>query len=208
MGSPLRVGAEAGSQGFTKMGITYGDHHLKDKEGAYQSSPPKELKVLYDYLPTEREKPEKGIPTKLVLQGEINSLKSQSVACGVYSLVHGEARPWKSTKGEQKEKYEGGKPMWKHALEDYVITADKIGGEDGWVVSKFTTLNCKKMSCMRLVGTTPPYDPKAGTWQEWDGRDWIAAPTVKCRATYHGWGLDKLDKSRLTHSTGSPDGAH
>ena len=44
-------------------------------------------------------------------------------------------------------------------------------------------------------------------WQEWDGRDFIPAPTVKCRPSWHGWGLDKLDRTRLKFSTGSAKGS-
>lgn len=183
-GSPTRLSPSTGvgtEALFQKSGIVYSDHHFKDKEGAYQSSPPKELKVLYDYLPTEREKAEKTVPTKVYMQADINALKAQTHVCGVYTLVHGEARPWKSTKAEQSEKFEGGKPMWKHTTEDLVLAADKVNGEDGWVVCKFTTFGTKKQCSMRVVGAVPPHDAKAAVWQEWDGRDWIPAPTFKCR---------------------------
>lgn len=81
---------------FQKAGLTYEDHHAKDKDGNFQSSPPRELKVLYDYLPSEKEKSSKKVPARISLQAEINSLKHQAHCEGVYALLKDEQRPWKS----------------------------------------------------------------------------------------------------------------
>ena len=35
----------------------------------------------------------------------------------------------------------------------------------------------------------------------------VVAPSLKCRPSWHGWGLDKLDSTRLKFSQGSPGGA-
>ena len=53
-----------------------------------------------------------------------------------------------------------------------------------------------------------PYMRRADPWQEWNGRDWIPAPSVKCRVSWHGWGLQKLDRTRLKYSPKSPEGAY
>ena len=45
-GSPGKWGNSM--ETFGKHGITYDDHHFKDKEGAYQGSPPGNLKVRSD----------------------------------------------------------------------------------------------------------------------------------------------------------------
>ena len=68
----------------------------------------------------------------------------------------------------------------------------------------------KLQICMRVK--TPdkeclPCGKTAGIWQEWNGRDWINAPTAKCRNTWHGWGLEKLDRTRIKYSPSSPNGA-
>lgn len=73
---------------------------------------------------------------------------------------------------------------------------------------KWSTLATKKHITMRvLTGGAMPF-AKSLVWQEWDGRDFIPAATVKCRPSWHGWGTDKLDRSRLKFSQGAPGGAY
>jgi len=161
---------------------------MKDKEGRYQSSPPKELNKLYN---------NQGAPKKVSIEAEINSLKYQTHCCGVYTLL-----------AELKD----GKPVWKHATEDLVLQlrpSDK--GDEMWVIAKFSTAGTNMQVCMRVPVNEKdamPFGSKAGTWQEFTGKDWIAAATVKCRSTWHGWGLEKIDRSRLKYSPGSPSGAY
>ena len=81
------------------------------------------------------------------------------------------------------------------------------GGDDAWVVCKFSTFSSRQMVCMKLPTDELPYACKTAVWQEWDGRDWRPAPSLKCRPSWHGWGLDKLDSTRLKFSPGSPGGA-
>ena len=166
------------------------DHHFKDKDGKFQSSPPKELKDLYS-MPAQG-----GPPNKLSIQADINSLKAQTHCCGVYTLM---------------PKHQiNSKPVWKHTCEDLVICSGSFNGEDGWLVSRFTTSGSSRQQvCMRVVAPGKESLPTKGhNWQEWNGRDWAAAPTVKCRASWHGWGLEKLDRTRLKFSPSSPEGAY
>jgi len=164
---------------------------MKAEDGTYRQSPPKNLQTLYA---------QSGPPEKLCLQGEINALKKQTQCCGVYALM-----PAKNG-GDSKSP-----PVWKHATEDLQLCASKIKGDEGWVVCKFSTANAHMQVCMRI--STPdgqmPYDKSTqGQWQEFDGRDWINAPSVKCRASWHGWGLDKLDRTRLKFSPAHAGGAY
>lgn len=169
-------------------GVGWQDHHFKDKTGKYQASPPKELTKLYA----------QGPPTKLSLTASINSLKAQTHCLGVYTLLEG-----KATKGES------GQPMWKHATEDLVIAAAKLSsGEDGWVVAHFTTFGVKQQVCMRVMTNPGEFPFKGAAWTEWDGHTWMPAPSTKCRPSWHGWGMEKLDRSRLKFSPASPDGAY
>jgi len=171
-----------------KHGLTYEDHHFRDKEGKYQGSPPRELTKLYD----------QGPPKKVSMTAEINSLKAQTQCCGVYTLLPES----KTSKGG-----EGGATMWKHSTEDLVLTSTKISGEDGWVVTRFTTAGVRQQICMKALTNPGEFPFKNTTWQEWDGRGWIPAPSVKCRPSWHGWGLDKLDRGRLKFNSSMPEGA-
>lgn len=172
---------------FGRPGIRFDDHHFKDKDGKFQISPPKELTKLYH----------QGPPAKVSIQAEINALKSQTQCCGVYTLQNNLVN---------------NKPVWKHCSEDLVICASQVSGEDGWVVSRFTTAGTSRQQvCMRVAVSDKdamPFPPKAGMWQEWNGRDWIPAPSVKARPSHHGWGLDKLDRTRLKFSPSSPEGSY
>ena len=167
------------------------DNHFKGKDGKTQVSPPKELNKLYNQGPH---------PSRISLSADINALKVQSQCCGVYAL--------------QKE-LKDGKPVWKHCTEDLVMRFMQIDEDDlatgGWIVARFTTSGSSKLQiCMRVK--TPdkeclPCGKTAGIWQEWNGRDWINAPSAKCRNTWHGWGLEKLDRTRIKYSPSSPNGA-
>ena len=168
------------------------DHRMKDKDGKLQTSPPKDLTKLYPAVSPG------SPPAKLCIEAPINSLKLQQGACGVYTL--------------QKETREG-KPVWKHATEDLCIVGQDTDGEHSWAVARFTTSGSSRMQlCMRVNvadKTKLPCGKRCdGEWEEWNGRDWAKATTVKCRSSWHGWGLDKLDRTRLKFSPTSPNGAY
>lgn len=168
---------------------------MKDKDGKYEAVPPKTMTMLYDYLPSipaDAGAPKKRIPTRVTIRElAVNGLKEQGHACGVYSLLR---------------KEEGGKPIWKHASADLVLAPAKLGSEDGWVVARFTTYGVRKEWCMRVVTNGAMPFGKQAAWQEWTGRDWLAA-NVACRPSYHGWGVEKLDRRGLNFSPSSPEGA-
>ena len=184
-GSPLRGGNSVDT--FAKGGIAFSDHHYTDRDGKFRASPPPELTKLYN----------QGPPSKLSIRADINSLKVQSHACGVYTLQKAQLK---------------GKPVWKHCQEDLVICSNLINGEPGWTVTRFTTAGTSKQQHgMRVVAPDKdalPNKCKQGQWQEWNGRDWVTAPSVMCRATWHGWGLEKLDRTRMKFSPSSPEGAY
>ena len=168
---------------FQKKGIVFDDHHFKTAEGEYQTSPPKELSKLYDYLPKiERDDDENShkAPQKVVMRAGVNELKCQGHCEGVYTLVA-------NTKCE-------GMPVYKHNTQDLLLAACKVKSEDCWVVARSLTFDTKKQLSLKVAtgaGALP-----FGTslvWQEWDGRDWAPAPSVKCRASFHGYGLDGGD---------------
>ena len=82
------------------------------------------------------------------ITADINSLKAQTQCCGVYTL--------------QKQQILT-KPMWKHCSEDLVICAASISGEDGWVVSRFTTAGSSRQQvCMRLTTSDKDAMPFGG----------------------------------------------
>jgi len=168
---------------FTKHGLTFEDHHFKDAEGQYQSSPPKNLKTLYEYLPTERDATSKQTPQKLVFKSAVNALKVQGHCCGVYTLVTG--------------KMHNDRPTWKHSTEDLMIVLGKGAGEDFWVVVHSKTLSTKERWCMKapVSGSDKsfPFDGTHGKWQEWTGRVWELSSTATCRPSHHGWGADGGD---------------
>ena len=143
---------------YQKAGIVYEDHHMKDKEGNYQASPPRELKTLYDYLPSEKDSAsEKKIPERLCLQGEINALKAQTHACGVYTLLHEEQRPWK---GKKEDAGDVKNALWKHATEDLVIGLSKSSSsENVWIVAQWSTFATKPQVCMKITAALPYATP-------------------------------------------------
>ena len=168
-----------------KAGLTFEDHHFKNTlTNRTERSPPKKLKELYDYLPTD-DSPHHAkfhTPTKVSIEAEINSLGAQTHCIGVYAMV------------EHRE--HNAKPMYKHATADLVLIADTIDGQDGWMVAQWTTLKDTKKeirSCLRVVTEGQGQFPFQGTWQMWSGREWKDAPSLKCRPTYHGWGNDYLN---------------
>jgi hypothetical protein len=171
----------------------------QDKEGAFQSSPPKDLDKLYKM----------GPPAHVYIESKINALKQAQFACGVYNILLGEDRPWIRGSESDNNVTENGQPIWKHSTEDLCLTYVKFkAGEEGWAVCKWSTLATKKHITMRvLTGGSLPFG-KSLVWQEWDGRDFVPAASVKCRPSWHGWGTDKLDRSRLKFAPGSPGGAY
>lgn len=103
-------------------------------------------------------------------------LKNQSGCQGVYAIVPG--------------RLQNGLPVYKHTTADLCLTSAKVEDEDGWVIAQWTTLGTKEHRCMRARGKEFPFADATSGWQEWNGREWEAAATVKCRPSYHGWGQD------------------
>lgn len=66
--------------------MPYEDHHYKSSDGKFQHSPPKELRTLYDYLPTDDSplSAQYKTPSKLTLEAQINTLRQQSHCLGTY----------------------------------------------------------------------------------------------------------------------------
>ena len=144
----------------------------------------------------------------MVIESKINALKQAQFACGVYNILLGEDRPWITGSETDNSVVENDKPIWKHSTEDLCLVFDKPpGGEEGWVVAKWSTLKTKKQVTMRVKTGDLPFS-KDLVWQEWDGRAWAPTPSVKCRPSWHGFGIDKLDRSRLKFSPGSPNGSY
>ena len=183
-----------------KLGLTYEDHHYKHATTSrFQRSPPREHKAMYDYLPTAF--PDETLwvtPAKVTLSGDPAALKGQTHCLGVYCKIEGREA--------------SGRPMWKHATADLVLAAAQVDDEPGWVVSRWTTFGVKEQRCMQVAGQArivrsgqavmvpisegnkeePQALPcmfKDAVWQAWAGTDWADAPSVKCRASYHGWGV-------------------
>jgi len=179
---------------FTKHGLTHGDHHFKDSSGKEQATPPKELKTLYDYLPSSDggHHDAKQIPMKLAITSEVNALKGQARCLGVYTLVSGKRH------NEQ--------PMWRHSTEDLVVALAKDASKDCWMVARSVTIDNKEDRCMKIESRPMPWSNKSASWQEWDGRNWSPAPTVKCRPSYHGWGHDGGDGWQHSKETSFHDG--
>ena len=71
---------------FTKHGLVYEDHHMKNKDGAYEMSPPSGLEKLYSYLPNTQRDDEQGshkIPQKIVLRASLACLNRRLVRAAV-----------------------------------------------------------------------------------------------------------------------------
>jgi hypothetical protein len=181
---------------FQKAGLTYEDHHFKLPDGKYQKSPPKKLKEMYNYLPTD-DSPYHAIyhtPQRITISAPPNSLKQQAHALGVYCMVQGREC--------------NGKPMYKHATADLVLAhATKVGenDEEGWIVAKWSTFGVKDHRCLQIPApqtVTPPIkDVESMPWQEWNGRAWVGMPKIKCRPTYHGFGVEKINGEAMCHNT-------
>lgn len=78
-----------------KMGLSHEDMHLRKADGRYQASPPKELRTLYDYLPTDDSplSAQYKVPTKVSLEGAINSLRQQSHCLGTCESARPSIQP-------------------------------------------------------------------------------------------------------------------
>lgn len=189
-----------------KMGLTFEDHHYKNQAtNRVERSPPREQRAMYDYLPTAYADESLWVtPTKITISGEISALKTQTHCLGVYIKIEG------------REAH--GRPMWKHATADLVLAAARVDDEPGWVVSRWTTFGVKEQRCLQVAGQAQiqrnghavmvpisegnkeepqalPNMLKDPVWRAWAGNDWVEIPSVKCRASYHGWGLDRGDVS-------------
>ena len=154
---------------------------MRDTDGRVQTSPPKNLKTLYDFLPSERDAVQKQTPMKVVLKSTINELKVQGHCLGVYTLVHGQLR--------------NERPMWKHSTEDLMLCLSKGGSEEVWVIAHSKTLDTKERVCMKVATEAERNLPFSNSvrWLEWTGRDWQPAPSVTARPSHHGWGADGGD---------------
>jgi len=180
----------------TKHGLVYDDHHFK-RDGKVESTPPTNMKSLYDYLPSDQVATSaKHIPSKLCLKGDNPTshaacLKQQTRCLGVYTRVPGRDA--------------NGHPMWKHVDDDLCIGSAKVDGEAGWVVAQFTTWKDDKQDrCMHTVGQENPWSTKCGSWKAWNGRAWEEAAGVTFKATYHGWGREGTGQWSNTESSVSP----
>ena len=155
---------------------------------------------MYDYLPTDDSplSAQFKIPTKLTLEGAINTLKLQNHCLGTYVRIDREMH---------------GAPLFKHCTADLVLGKAKNVGEDndeeGWAISRWATFSVqgKEQRCMQIAcGHLLPLDNKSdGKWQEWNGRAWIDAASVLLRPTYHGFGLSGGDQSVHNSYTASDD---
>ena len=151
---------------------------------------------MYSYLPTD-DSPyhaQYHTPQKVTISAPPNSLKQQAHCLGVYTIVNGREC--------------NGKPMYKHATADLVVAhALKVGEneEEGWVVAKWSTFGVKDHRCLQIPApnaVTPPIKDIEGTpWQEWNGRAWVGDPAIKCRPSYHGWGVEKVSGESMCFNT-------
>ena len=73
-----------------KQGLTHEDYHFRHSgTGKIQHTPPKDLRTLYDYLPTD-DSPQAAqykIPAKVSLEGAINTLKLMAAELGSKGLI-------------------------------------------------------------------------------------------------------------------------
>jgi len=189
---------------FTKAGLTKEDHHFKHSgSGKYQKSPPKGLKSMYEYLPTDDSPMQTQFhrPAKVSLIGEINGLKQQSHCMGTYVRIEG--------------RESNGQPIYKHATADLVLAKGKIPAndqageaEDGWIIARWATFSVsqKDQRCMQISCAGVPWDTKVkGQWQEWGSRGWVVAPSVHLRPSYHGYGQGVGDASVHNSITASDE---
>jgi len=180
----------AGGDTFTKAGMVHEDHHFKDGEGRYQRSPPAKMKGMYDYLPNETAAGSpKRIPQKVTLEATINGLVQQAHCLGVYLLV---------------TDLRSG-PVWKHATADLCLAASSIDGEEGWSIGKYTTHGVKERRCMQVACEGYPFGT-ALVWSAWSGRSWEEQPSIKCRPSFHGFGLTSITGDDNTwNAQGAPN---
>jgi hypothetical protein len=172
---------------FQKAGLTYEDHHFKLPDGTYQGSPPKNLTKLYTYLPGSADD-ENKIPQKAVLRAGINALKTQGHCEGTYTVVTGKTNE--------------GMPVYKHNEQDLYLALMKLKGESCWVVARSLTFETKPQLSLKVaVGEGFPWGASL-VWQEWNGRDWQPAPSLRAKPSFHGYGQDGGDGWR-THKEDS-----
>ena len=53
-----------------------------------------------------------------------------------------------------------------------------------WMIGRDTR---KGMGQWKVASAALTPNGIVGAWQEWDGRQWISAPSVKARPSFHGW---------------------
>ena len=154
---------------------------------------------MYNYLPTDDSPYHANFhtPQKIIISAPPNTLKQQQHTLGTYTIINGREC--------------NGKPMYKHATADLVVAhALKVGEneEEGWVVAKWSTFGVKDHRCLQIPApsaTTPPIkDIDGNPWQEWNGRTWKGDPAIKCRPSYHGYGVEKVSAAGEERQGGAP----
>ena len=162
------------------------------------NSPPKNLKAMYDFLPTDEPARSNGVspkhtPRRVTLEAGLNSGMGgqlmQSHALGVYNLVP-------DAKTEQ--------PLWKHVTADLCMVGASSVGEDeegeplpGWIVAKFSTYGRREgfeQRCLQVVSSALPFS-RGLVWSAWNGRSWEEQPSIKCRPSHHGFGVAEVNNS-------------
>ena len=107
--------------------------------------------------------PPAGVPTSMSLCGE---LEHKTECLGTYML--------------EPQRTAHGKPVWKHATEDYWIAFASYGK---WMVQRDADVGTDATSLMLLQDATAglPHQSTA-VWEEFDGtaKQWVKAPSCKC----------------------------
>ena len=99
-------------------------------------------------------------PATLALSG---TLKKQSACLGVYSLVP--------------DREANGQPVWKHSSADYWI-AKTMGL---WMVQLEVDVGKNDTGYLMLRDPAASFPHRSSIgWQEWDGKQWVSAPSLKC----------------------------
>ena len=182
------------------------------------NSPPKNLKAMYDFLPTDEPARSNGVspkhtPKRVTLEAGLNSgmggQMMQAHALGVYNLV---------PDAKTKEDEDGRRPpLWKHVTADLCLVGCSSVGEDeegeplsGFIVAKFSTFGRREgfdQRCLQVVASALPFS-RGLVWSMWNGRAWEDQPSIKCRPSYAGSGIAEVmasdDNSWNVNTPNSP----
>ena len=139
-----------------------------------------------------------GPPQRIHIKG--NTI-IQHLCCGIYVLVIGQQ--WNAT------------AVWRHTAEDRCICLCKIMDQETdeevkvWCVARANTACMRDDRLQRCLQMTAHFDSEGRlimpnktneSWKEWDGRKWVPNPSVKSRASTHGWGLNDREYNRVAHT--------